>query len=65
MSRKIKKYQKVKIRKRAPDLLFVRLRLLGLALKDLLADLIFIEWDRGPFLMRPMLVGIMSNTLLI
>ena len=55
----------IKIRKRAPDLLFVRLRLLGLALKDLLADLIFIEWDRGPFLMRPMLVGIMSNTLLI
>ena len=48
-----------------PDLLWVRLRLLGLALKDLRADLIFIVWDSGPFFMRPMFVGIMSHTLLI
>ena len=47
------------------DLLCVRLRLLGFALKDLLTDLIFIVCDSGPFFIRPMLVGIMSNTLLI
>ena len=48
-----------------PDLLLARLRLLGLGLKDLLAPLSFMLRDKGPFLMRPMLGGIMSKTRLI